>query len=256
MDKNVAKSTLQTVDRALQLLEILSEYPEGLAAKALEESLELNKVTVHRLLATLENRGFVERVGNSYQIGLKVVELSSRKLNNVELKTEAAPYLRSLVNELGLPVQLAIIDGYEAIFIDKVQSVNSFRMYSQIGKRIPLYASGVGKALLMEESDEAILTRLEPVEFKAFTQTTLKSKEAVLEAVKEARKLGYAIDDEEHEAGIYCIAVPIWDYRGEIIAALSVGDTKRSFIEKPEEKCIERIKETSLKISKRLGYMS
>ena len=148
----MAKAILQTVDRALQLLEIVAEHPEGVAAKELEECLELNKVTVHRLLATLENRGFIERTGNGYTMGIKVVELSSMKLNNVELKTEATPYLRKLVGKLGLSVQMAILEGEEAIFIDKVESLTSFRMYSQIGKRIPLYSSGVGKALLLQES--------------------------------------------------------------------------------------------------------
>ena len=84
----MAKATLQTVDRALKLLEILAEHPKGMQPKEIEEILELNKVTVHRLLATLENRGFVERIGNSYVIGLKVVELSNMKLSNVGFKTE------------------------------------------------------------------------------------------------------------------------------------------------------------------------
>lgn len=250
----MAKATLQTVDRALQLLEIVAEHPEGLAAKELEELLELNKVTVHRLLATLENRGFVEREGNIYKIGLKVVELSSMKLNNVELKTEATYYLRQLVNNLGLPVQMAILDDVEAIFIEKIQSLSTFRMYSQIGKRIPLYASGVGKVLLLQETDEEIIRKLSRVEFKVFTSQTLTSPEQVLEEIKRARESGYAIDNEEHEEGIFCIAVPIYDYRGKTIAALSVGGTDQAFVKNPNTKDLELIKGTALEISKRLGY--
>lgn len=251
----MAKATLQTVDRALQLLEILAEHPTGMQPKEIEEVLELNKVTVHRLLATLENRGFIERMGNAYVIGLKLVELSSMKLSNVELKTEAAPYLRELVTRLGLPVQMAILEGTEAIFIDKIESRNSFRMYSQIGKRIPLYASGVGKVLLLQTSDEEIRQKLETVEFTAFTPKTLTNVEAVIEAVKVARKKGYAIDDEEHEEGIFCVAAPIYDYRDKIIAAISVGDINKQFVKGTNAKQIELIKETAKKISKRLGYL-
>ena len=251
----MAKATLQTVDRALQLLEILAEHPTGMQPKEIEEVLELNKVTVHRLLATLENRGFIERMGNAYVIGLKLVELSSMKLSNVELKTEAAPYLRELVTRLGLPVQMAILEGTEAIFIDKIESRNSFRMYSQIGKRIPLYASGVGKVLLLQASDEEIRQKLETVEFTAFTPKTLTNVEAVIEAVKVARKKGYAIDDEEHEEGIFCVAAPIYDYRDKIIAAVSVGDINKQFVKGTNAKQIELIKETAKKISKRLGYL-
>lgn len=252
----MAKATLQTVDRALQLLEIIAERPEGVVAKEIEELLELNKVTVHRLLATLENRGFVERDGGNYKIGLKVVELSSMKLNNVELKTEATPYLRQLVNKLGLPVQLAILEGLEAIFIDKVQSLNTFRMYSQIGKRIPLYSSGVGKALLLQQDDQTILRMFEHTIFEKFTPRTLGSSEDLVKAIQQAREQGYAVDDEEHEKGIFCIAVPIYDYTGKIIAALSVGGTDASFVQQPKAETLKLIKETALEISKRLGYVS
>lgn len=251
----MAKATLQTVDRALQLLENLAEHPTGMQPKEIEEVLELNKVTVHRLLATLENRGFIERMGNAYVIGLKLVELSSMKLSNVELKTEASPYLRELVTRLGLPVQMAILEGTEAVFIDKIESRNSFRMYSQIGKRIPLYASGVGKVLLLQASDEEIRKKLEGVEFTAFTPKTLTSLEEVLKAIRVARKKGYAIDDEEHEEGIFCVAAPIYDYRDKIIAAISVGGIEEQFVKETNSQQIELIKETAKKISRRLGYL-
>lgn len=250
----MAKAILQTVDRALQLLEIVAEHPEGVVAKELEECLELNKVTVHRLLATLENRGFIERRGNGYTMGIKVVELSSMKLNNVELKTEATPYLRKLVGEIGLPVQMAILEGEDAIFIEKVESLTSLRMYSQIGKRIPLYASGVGKALLLQKSDEEILECLSKIEFIQFTSKTLTSPEAVLEEIKKARVTGYAIDNEEHEEGIICVAAPIYDYRGEIIAAISAGGKDHLLMNDTEQRGIRAVKETALEISRRLGY--
>lgn len=250
----MAKATLQTVDRALQLLEILAEHPEGMQPKEFENILELNKITVHRLLATLENRGFIERQGNTYKIGLKLVELSSMKLNNIELKTEAAPYLRKLVNVLGLPVQMAILEGNEAVFIEKIESINTFHMYSQIGKRIPLYASGVGKVLLAQKTDEKILSDLSKISFEAFTSKTLTSPEEVLAEIQVARKKGYAIDNEEHEEGIFCIAAPIYDYRGQIIAAVSVGGKEREFIVDETADHFTFIKETAEQISKRLGY--
>lgn len=253
--RRMAKATLQTVERALQLLEILAEHPRGMQPKEIEEVLELNKVTVHRLLATLENRGFIERISNAYVIGLKVVELSSMKLSNVELKTEAVPYLRELVSRIGLPVQMAILEGIEAVFIEKIECMNSFRMYSQIGKRIPVYASGVGKVLLLQESDEAIKHRLEGVEFNAFTSKTPKDVDELLEAIKVARKKGYAVDDEEHEKGIFCVAAPIYDYRDRIIAAISVGDINRQFIKGTNAKQIELIKQAAREISRRLGYL-
>ena len=255
-DTIMAKATLQTVDRALQLLEILAEHPKGMQPKEIEEILELNKVTVHRLLATLDNRGFIERVGTGYVVGLKLVELSSMKLGSIELKTEAAPYLRDLVSHLGLPVQMAIMEDTDAMFIEKIESMNSFRMYSQIGKRIPLYACGVGKALLMQKSEDEIRTQLNKVEFKAFTNKTIESADELIKAINKAKKAGYAVDNEEHEKGIFCVAVPVYDYTGKIIAAISVGDIHASFIKSSNNKQIEMIKETAAMISKRLGYLN
>lgn len=251
----MAKGILQTVDRALVLLEVLAEYPQGLPTKELEVLLELNKVTLHRLVTTLENRGFIEKVGPNYLIGLKMVELSSIKLNSIELKTEAAPYLRELVNILKQPVQLAILEGHEAIFIEKIQSVNSLRMYSQIGRRIPLYCSGVGKVLMLQDTDEEILSKLSKKAFEKFTPKTLESAEEVLEQVKRAREVGYAIDDEEHEEGIFCMAVPIYDYRGKIIAAISTAGQNQEFVESPPADSLALMKKTASEISKRLGYI-
>lgn len=245
----MAKGVLQTVDRALQLLEILAEHPHGLPTKELEYRLELNKVTIHRLVTTLESRGFIEKIGSNYHIGLKMVELSSMKLNSIELKTEAAPYLRELVNILGQPVQLAILEDSEAIFIEKIQSVNSLRMYSQIGRRIPLYCSGVGKVLMLQDTDEEILSKLSRSKFSKFTHTTLETPEQVLEQVKKARVLGYAIDNEEHEEGIFCMAVPIYDYRGKIIAAISTAGQNKAFVDNPPEDSLALMKKTASEIS-------
>ena len=254
MGYTMAKGTLQTVDRALQLLEIVSEYPQGLSTKELEALLELNKLTIHRLLATLEKRGFLERIGSTYIIGLKMVELSSMKLNNIELKTEASSYLRQLVNILKLPVQMAIRDKAEAIFIEKIQSVNTLSMYCQIGRRIPLYCSGVGKALLFQEEDETIIAELSKITFEKFTPTTLEKPKQVLEEIRIAREKGYATDNAEHESDVFCIAAPIYDYRGKIIAALSVAGASEMFIEHPTKECITLVLQTAMDISVRLGY--
>ena len=149
---------------------------------------------------------------------------------------------------------MAILEGEEAVFIDKVESLSSLRMYSQIGKRIPLYSSGVGKALLLQESDDEILRMFSNVEFIQFTSKTLTSPEAVLEEIKKARLTGYAVDNEEHEEGIYCVAAPVYDYRGQIIAAISAGGRESLLMSDPEQKGIEAVKETALEISRRLGY--
>ncbi len=164
----MSESTLQTADRALHILELLAE--EEMTASQIQKKLDLNKSTLHRLMMTLLQRGFVERNEQTgiYQIGLKLVEIASIRLNHVELKTEALPYLHALGNKVNQSVQLAILDEGEAVFIEKVEKYKSFHMYCQIGKRIPIYCSAVGKALVMDRQDQEIrsmISKTNPVPY-------------------------------------------------------------------------------------------
>lgn len=248
------ESILQTADRALEILEILAH--EGMTATDIQNRMGLNKSTVHRLMMTLLKRGFVERNDQSgiYQIGLKMVEISSIRLNHIELKTEASPYLHQLANKVNQSVQLAIMDEGQAVFIEKVEKYQSFHMYCQIGKRIPLYCSGVGKALLLDKSDLEIREILKETAFEAFTDHTYTDMATLLEDLKLSRIKGYAKDSAEHEENVYCVAMPIYDYRGKIVAAASVTGFSEKVYAVEGEKARKALKITCDAISKRLGY--
>lgn len=245
---------LQTAQRALVILELLGEEP--MTASAIGKKMGLNKTTVHRLMMTLLSRGFVERNEETgiYQIGLKLIELSSIRLNKIELKTEADPYLRKLANRTNQSVQLAILDRGEAVYIAKVDRFTSIHMYSQIGKRIPVYCSAVGKALVMDMEEEEIRRMLEGQPFAAFTKTTPRNGREVAAEVAASRKRGYAIDNEEHEEGIFCIGAPIRDYRGQIVAAVSLAGFDRGVVDNPDHPLAAEVKKTAEEISRRMGY--
>ena len=247
-------SILQTVDRALEILELLAR--EGMTATDIQKKMDLNKSTVHRLMMTLLHRGFVERNEQSgiYQIGLKMVEISSIRLNHIELKTEASPYLHQLANKVNQSVQLAIIDEGEAVFIEKVEKYQSFHMYCQIGKRIPLYCSGVGKALLLDKDEKEVRAILGDTKFEAFTEHTYKDILPLLEDLKQSREKGYAKDNAEHEDNVYCVAMPIYDYRGKIVAAASVTGFSEKVYAEEGERARKALQITCDAISKRLGY--
>lgn len=250
----MSDSTLLTVEKALKILELLAE--QSMLSVQIQKELNYNKSTVHRLLKTLEERGFVEKneITNQYHIGLKLVEIASIRLNNMELKIEASPFIRALVNKIKQPAQIAIYDNGEAIFIEKIQEYHHMRMYSQIGKRIPIYCSSVGKALVLNRRDNEILEVLNKQEMISFTKTTLTEPQKVLDEIRMARKTGYTIDNEEHEEGIFCIAAPIFDYRGQIIAAISTAGTNNTFLHDSNAEIINDIKETAKQISARMGY--
>lgn len=252
----MADSALQTVDRALAILELLAAHPDGLRPVDVASAMGLNKVTTHRLLATLLARDFVERREDSgrYLIGLRLIEISSLRLNNLELKTEAQPWLRQLVNQTGQPVHLAIYDHGEIVYIDKMETIHSIRMYSQIGKRSPVFCTALGKVLLAALPDEEVLAVLKQLNLQAFTPTTLTDPQLILTEIRSVRTLGYALDRQEHELGVFCVAAPIHDYRGQVIAAVSTAGSRQDFLTDPDSDMIRWLRDAAAAISHRLGY--
>ncbi len=247
---------VQTLDRALDILELLATEKNGLGVTEIGTRIGLHKSTVHRLLAALGERGYVEKNTDfgTYQLGLKVVEISSLHLNSIELKTEAAPFLRKLAAESTQPVHLATFVDGEVIYIEKVQTLNTIRMYSQIGKRVPIHCSAVGKALLIGLSDDEVRKVLQNRELHSYTTNTLTDVESILEQIKGSKVQGWTIDDEEHEENIRCIAAPIYDYRGKVIAAVSTSGPDNVISKERDKEICGYVLEAAQQISKRMGY--
>ncbi|MFO7295368.1 MAG: IclR family transcriptional regulator [Caldicoprobacter sp.] len=250
------RDTVQSIDRAFDILEVLATEKEGLGVTEIARRIGLHKSTVYRLLTSMASRGYIEKneVTGLYRLGLKLVELSSLYLNSLELKTEAQPYLRKLVALTAQPAHLAILDNHEAVYIDKIESFNSIRMYSAIGKRVPLYCTAVGKVLLMDKEDSKIRALFQGVQLVPHTSNTITDVDKLISEIDSVRRRGWAVDNEEHEEGIRCIAAPIYDYRGEVIAAVSTSGLKTIISPERDEEIAKYVVETAREISKRMGY--
>jgi IclR family KDG regulon transcriptional repressor len=248
---------VQTIDRTLDILERLATAKDGLGVTELGEAVGLHKSTVYRLLSALADRGYVEKdpKTNAYKLGLKLIEISGLFLKKLELKTEALPYMRQLVEQMGQPVHLAILDGVEVIYIEKVEAVNSIRMYSQIGRRAPVFCSAIGKVLLAGLTPEQRTEVVDGLCFKKFTDRTLLDKAALAAAVQVVGQQGWAVDNEEHEPGIRCIAAPVYDYTGKIIAAISVSGDKRVICPDRDGEIAQAVMANAGAISRRMGYV-
>ena len=245
--------TLQTVERALMILEILSTQPKS--QKELEEITGFNRSNVRRLVYTLLQNGYLEKdaASGKFKLGLKIVELSSIRLNQVELKTEAIPFLRELSIQTGQVCHMGTYSDGEVVYIEKIQPVNSISMFSSIGKRIPVYTSSMGKVLLSQFSDDKVMEILSSIELKKKTENTITDTLGILAEVKKAREKGYAVDDAENEEGIYCLGVPVYDYRNNMIAAISTTGNNPERI-KEGSPMIDMVKTAAHEISKRIGY--
>lgn len=247
--------SVQSLDRAFDILELLSRERHGLMLTDIGNRLDLHKSTVYRLLSSLRDRKYIEKDPDSgnYRLGMEFIALSSQYLNSLELKTEAEPYLRRLSERLGETVFLATLQAGEVVYLDKVERFDGLRRYSIIGQRRPVYCTSLGKSLMMDLDSQHIREILGKKPLKKLTNKTITEVDSFLTHIEIVRKRGWSNDDEEYEIGTSCVGAPIRDYRGIIVAAISSAWEGN----KTPEDIIEsgvRIKGVAEDISKHLGY--
>lgn len=250
-------SNVQSIERALKLLEALSEYPDGIQITRLAEKVSLSKSTVHRLLATLINMHYVikDQESEKYKLGYRLLFLSRNIINNIDIISIAKPFLEELAVKVNETIHLCIHDMGEVLYVDKIESSQTIRMFSKIGNRAPMYCTGVGKVLLSGMEKEQFDQVTDKTNFIVKTPSTITSKEQLSIEVENIRNQGFGLDNIEHEEGIRCIAAPIFDSEGKVIASFSIaGPSNRITMELINNELIEIIKKTSLEISQIIGY--
>jgi len=252
------EQSVQTLDRTIDIIELLATSPQGMGVTEIGAKVNLHKSTVHRLINVLARRGYVEKdpKQGTYKIGFKFIEISSLYMNQLELKTEAFPFMRRLAEQTGQVTHLAILDGFDVVYIEKIDVVRSLRLYSQIGKRVPIYCTALGKVLLAGQNESIRKSILDSIKYEYFTENTIVDKNVLLKQLDEAEKRGWAADNEEYEPGIRCIAAPVKDFTGKVIAAVSVTGEKSIVSEEKDEQTVRLTVEAALGISKRIGYIT
>lgn len=217
-------SRVQSVERAAKILEALVGEVDGLGVTELSRRIKLHKSTVHRLLTTLLGLGYVEQNEESekYRLGMKLLYLGGAILERMDLRHEAYDFLKELSREVNETVHLVIPDGYSALYIDKLEGNKTIRMHSQIGRRVPMHASAVGKVILAFE-DKKFVDEILKQGLDKFTEKTIIDPNKLLKHLAEIKVQGFAVDDEENEEGIRCVGAPIFDYTGKVVGAVSVS---------------------------------
>jgi DNA-binding IclR family transcriptional regulator len=250
--------SVQSLDRAFDILELLSKEQHGLSITDISKKLDLHKSTVFRLLNSLKNRSYIQQNSETlkYSIGYEFIELSSLYLNNLELKTEAEPILRKLSQKTTQTVFLAIMQDHQVMYIDKVEQFNSLRKYSIIGTKSPLHCTALGKSLLLGMSEKEIKGFYKKYDFEVFTKKTIKDINKLLEDLKISKERGWTYDDEENEEGVNCLAAPIFDYRSNVIAAVSASWNIKATLPVTKENMITYVIKAAQEISINMGYRS
>lgn len=247
---------MRALDRGLTVLEVLAKTPES-SLTELSEEAGLAFSTAHRILETLRQRGFVVQSADTgrYSLGVRAYEVGTGFLARSQLPEAAQGAMRKLVSDLNETVNLAIQDGSDAVYIDQLESRQKVRMFTQIGARTPLHSSGVGKVLLAWQGEEAQRILLGTGPLRAFTPNTLTEPAAVLNELHRVREQGYAVDSEEFEPGVRCVAAPVRDRHGAVVAALSLSAPAGRLHEAQLASFGARVMAAGKEVSARLGWL-
>ncbi len=215
---------MQSLARGIRILDLIANADRAVGVTELASILELDKSTISRLVKTLVNYDYLQPDSGTrgYVLGKRIRHMSWHLLNRMPVREKAKPYLYRLVEQTGECAHTAVYSQGKALMIDDVQAEASLRVVGGIGRLIPLHCTAVGKVLLAF-SDLPIPPVLSRETERTITQ--IDQFEAHLAVIREQ---GYALDDEEHQAGVRCIAAPVYDYIGTLLAAIGIsGPTVR-----------------------------
>ena len=244
------KNPIQVSDRIFRTIELLAKSgPSGLLD--ISNELELNKSTVHRILNSLICMDYVKQDPDTskYSLTFKICSLSIQVLSHNSLIDIGIPYIQDLAEQTGETVHLVQMEGINAVYIDKVEAPhNSVRMVSMVGKTIPLYCSGVGKAILADMDDDQIRQIWEQSELHTYTANTVTDYNTFLEVIGAIRNNGYSMDNEEMEIGVRCIAVSLGCVHHKLPYAISISAPK----DRMKDKQITQYKKLLLNTKKQL----
>jgi len=232
-----AQNTIKSLDRAMEVFEFLSES-QGKALTTLAKDLNQSPATIYRILVTLEGRGLVEfdAIGQVWHVGPRAFIIGARFLRRTSLVDRARPILRSLMEGTGETANLGIEQNRRVLFVSQVETHASIRAFFPPGTLSRLHASGIGKALLSEMDADRLERFLSGTTLERFTAFTITSPDELIKDLERTRLRGFAVDGEERNLGMRCIAAPVFDVHGEAIAGISVsGPTSRVRQEKIPE---------------------
>jgi DNA-binding IclR family transcriptional regulator len=219
-----ARYRVQVLDRSFRILEALADAPDELSPAELAVRLHLHKSTIHRLLVVLEGQRFIRKTPDGrYGLGMKLIEMGSRAVEQLDLGEHALPFLERLVEETGETAHICVLSGTEMVSIANVPGRWTLRTPSTVGRRTQTYCTAVGKAFIAFLPPSALDSLIERLQFKRQTRRTLMTASSLRVALDRVRRRGFAVDDEEVEEGLRCIGAPIRDYTGKVVAALSIA---------------------------------
>ncbi len=216
---------IQALERAAAILGAFTADEPELRLSDLAERLGLHKATTHRFLVNLEHLGFVERSPRSgrFRLGWRLFELGGLVSQRLDLWDEALPFLEGLVRDTGETGHLAVLEGGQAVYIERVESRRALRLPSAIRRGYPAHATNLGKVLLANAHPDLVNEIIGARELAAFTPNTITNVDQLAIELTSIRERGYSVDNEEYDEGLRCIGAPVRDSSGRVVAAIGIG---------------------------------
>jgi DNA-binding IclR family transcriptional regulator len=247
-----------TISRLFNVIEFMADSDDWVSLRTMAREIHINAASVFRILNTLKELGYVRQhpQNSKYQLTLKIAGISSQVLEKVQLRQIAHPFLQQLTSITNETTHLAILDGNEFIYIDKVDNTQAMRMRSMVGQRGRLYCTAVGKSLLAHYPEAELSQILNNLDFQPITKNTITDQKKFKEHLIRVKRQGFAIDDEENEIGIRCIGSPIYDHAGCLAGALSISGWTITITRKRMPQLAQELLQTCQNISNELGFSS
>ncbi|WJH34457.1 IclR family transcriptional regulator [Paenibacillus sp. CC-CFT747] len=253
-DERQERYTIQSIDKALDLMELLSERG-SLSLIELTELLQQPKSSTYRIVLTLENRGFISRsdVDGKYCLGYKQLILTKNLLEQSNIRTAAFPEMKKLSDLYGDTINLGVLTEGTILYLEIIESMHALRMTDSVGSKSPFHATAMGKAIASHMSESAVDVLIRDYGLERYTDNTITTPERLREELALIRKRGFAMDDQEIVEGARCLAAPIFGLHGHINGAISISGPMHRYTDEKVPEIAANVMAAAAVISRKLG---
>jgi DNA-binding IclR family transcriptional regulator len=257
-DRETRGDSVKSARRALMILELLTRNESAMTFAEIGEALGYPKSSLYGLLRTLAETGWAhfDRASRRYSLGIRTLEAGNVYTRALGLVDRARPLMERIRDEIDETVQMAVLDGRHNVYVAKVDGRQALTLASEVGRRLPAHATGLGKMLLAGLSPKELDERLGTDVLERFTAHTVTDRAELRRLLAETRRIGYASDEEEYTLGVRCVAVPVLDYTGRTVAAMSVSAPTIRFDEERRAHALTLLSDAARKLSAALGHQS
>ncbi|MBU8683933.1 IclR family transcriptional regulator [Bacillus haynesii] len=245
--------SVKSAVRVVRIFELLSNHPDGLTVKEISKELSLPQSSTFNLAATLLDEGYLQQDAiKRYRLGAKLIQVGTAAMESIDISSQGVPFLKQLMDGVQETVFMAVLSDDQLVYIAKIDNNRSIRTTAQPGSRKPLYCTGLGKAFLAFMPEDKRKGLLDRMEFIRFTGHTITAREELEKQLQTFLEQGYAVDNEENEEGLFCLAAPVYGPDGVMKAAISTAGPKERMLAR-KAVIVEQLLHTAGKITESIG---